>query len=124
MEKFGVMCMVLFGIVVSLQSANGIECYECGFSDNRCKDTFDKNAGVSKIPCEGLCTKGKNKSSGAVIRGCLPGVASQNKCEDQTIDGVKVKVCMCSGNLCNGVLKMGGSFVVMMSSIVIYLGLF
>ncbi|KAK3587936.1 hypothetical protein CHS0354_014451 [Potamilus streckersoni] len=124
MEMSGVTYMVLFIIVVSLKSANGIECYQCGITDNKCKDTFDKNAGVSKIACDGVCSKGKDKSSGGVLRGCFHGGQSQNKCEDKTIDGMKVEVCLCSSDLCNGVLKMGGSFVVMTSAIVIYLGLF
>ncbi|KAL3832684.1 hypothetical protein ACJMK2_024306 [Sinanodonta woodiana] len=124
MEMYSVACMVFFGVVVSLQSANGIECFHCGYMENKCRDTFDKKARFSKNSCDGVCGKIKSKSSGAVNRDCRPGVATLNKCEDETINGAKFEVCTCTESLCNGAFKMGGSFVGMMSSIVIYLGLF
>ncbi|KAK3600709.1 hypothetical protein CHS0354_027195 [Potamilus streckersoni] len=103
----------------SLISANALRCYECSPTDS-CKDPFNNN-GVSTTSCYTSCSKTKGESSGqqVITRGC--GSGSDNKCDETTVLGVKVKICQCDTDLCNGVIPVRGSFIALAASVFVFL---
>ncbi|XP_022109474.1 uncharacterized protein LOC110989410 [Acanthaster planci] len=100
--------LVALLFLCAVGSTFAVECYSCSYttglgSDKSCADPFGSGSGVSKVTCNGQCTKSSSKKDGealSVTRGC------SELCVDidcQTVLGVEVcaNLC-CDGNLCNG----------------------
>ncbi|XP_013412157.1 uncharacterized protein LOC106174925 [Lingula anatina] len=111
MTKFSIVAILLVVCWVSIDTTSAVKCYLC----TNCNDPFDKAAKSGKTTeCPAGCLKTKAETSEVqtVARTCA--VAGQtNGCQEQTAQGLKGIMCVCSGELCNGSGTVSSSLLVM-----------
>ncbi|XP_052807137.1 protein quiver-like [Mya arenaria] len=104
MANFVIGFVVLVGLVTlfSVDEVFAVKCYSCNsLTKSGCKDPFKKD-GIDELECPSGCMKvgGKDDKGNQVIsRSCSP--MKSNKCEEQTVAGIKGTVCFCEKALCN-----------------------
>ncbi|XP_013415406.1 uncharacterized protein LOC106177231 [Lingula anatina] len=109
MTKFSSVAILLVVCWVSIDTTSAVKCYLC-------TNCADKNPSETTECLYGCATTKVNTS---VYLGCAFDVT--NGCKNETLDGRKARVCVCSGELCNGSPTVPSSATV--SSSLLLLGL-
>jgi len=107
--------VVLLGVMLAPVSA--LRCYSCASTlDSGCNDPFKNSSSVGSCNSGTHCFKTKTESSGStvVVRSCGTTAGVTNRCESDTVSGIKQAACVCNTDFCNTAHQLSMSVIMVM----------